>query len=152
MDIFRSLSATLLALLHWSDISPNRDLVTELDLISVFDVITLFPEVSIRHLQRVRLVKRECLLLGTPGTVPFGTCICSNVETILSWACNVDRPSELRTSLGASILLINVIKSMIYNAILQWSYRQSGLNWAVVRCLVLVKEVVSTEWCPNRQH
>ena len=28
--------------LHWTDISPNRDLITELDLITVFDVITLF--------------------------------------------------------------------------------------------------------------
>ena len=33
---------------------------------------------------RVRLANRERLLLRTPGPVPFGTCICSNVETILS--------------------------------------------------------------------
>ena len=26
--------------LHWSDITPNRDIVTELDLIIVFDIIT----------------------------------------------------------------------------------------------------------------
>ena len=37
-----------------------------------------------RTLQRVRLANRGCLLLRTPGPVPFGTCICSNVETILS--------------------------------------------------------------------
>ena len=51
---------------------------------AVFDVITLFGEVSIGHLQRVRLAMRGRLLLRTPGSVPFGTCICSNVETILS--------------------------------------------------------------------
>ena len=33
---------------------------------------------------RVRLANRGRLLLRTPGPVPFGTCICSNVETILS--------------------------------------------------------------------
>ena len=37
-----------------------------------------------RTLQRVRLANRGRLLLRTPGPVPFGTCICSNVETILS--------------------------------------------------------------------
>ena len=30
------------------------------------------------------LANRGRLLLRTPGPVPFGTCICSNVETILS--------------------------------------------------------------------
>ena len=70
--------------LHWSDISPYRDLITELDLITVFDTITLFREVSIRHLQRVRLANRGRLLLRTPGPFQFGTCICSYVETILS--------------------------------------------------------------------
>ena len=37
-----------------------------------------------RTLQRVRLANRGRLLLRTPGPVPFWTCICSNVETILS--------------------------------------------------------------------
>ena len=41
-----------------------------------------------------------------PGPVPFGTCICSNVETILSWTCHVYGPFEFRTSLGTSILLL----------------------------------------------
>ena len=45
------------------------------------------------------------LLIRTPGPVPFGTCICSNVETILSWTCHVYGPFEFRTSLGTSILL-----------------------------------------------
>ena len=35
----------------------------------------------------------------------FGTCICSNVETILSLTCHVYGPFEFRTSLGTSILL-----------------------------------------------
>ena len=94
---------------HWSDISPNRDLVTELDLITVFDVITLFREVSIGHLQRVRLANRGYLLLRTPGPVPFGNCICSNVETILSWTCHVYGPFEFRTSLGTFILPLTTL-------------------------------------------
>ena len=57
-------------------------------------------------LQRVRLANRGRLLLRTPGPVPFGTCICSNVETILSWTCHVYGPFEFRTSLGISVLLL----------------------------------------------
>ena len=57
-----------------------------------------------RTLQRVRLANRGRLLLRTPGPVPFGTCICSNVETILSWTCHVYGRFELQTSLGTSIL------------------------------------------------
>ena len=92
--------------LHWSDIFPNRDIVAELDLITVFDVITLFREVSIGHLQRVRLANRGRLLLRRPDPVPLRTCICSNVETILSWTCHIYVPFEFRTTLGTSILLL----------------------------------------------
>ena len=56
----------------------------------------------------MRLANRGRLLLRTPGPVPFGTCICSDVETILSWACHVYGPFEFRTSLGTSVLLLNV--------------------------------------------
>ena len=70
--------------LDCSDISPNRDLITEIDLIAVFDVITLFRKVSVGRFRRVRLAGRGRLLFRTPGLVPFGTCICSNVKTILS--------------------------------------------------------------------
>ena len=59
-----------------------------------------------RTLQRMRLANRGRLLLRTPGPVPFGTCICSNVETILSWTCHVYGPFEFLTSLGTSILLL----------------------------------------------
>ena len=91
--------------LHWSDISPNRDLITELDLITVFDAITLFREVSIGHLQRMRLANRGCLHLRPRGPVQYGTCICSNVETILSWTCHIYGSFEFQTSLGTPILL-----------------------------------------------
>ena len=37
--------------------------------------------------------------------VPFRTCICSNVETILSWTCHVYGPFGFRTSLRTSMLL-----------------------------------------------
>ena len=53
----------------------------------------------------MRLANRGRLLLRTPGPVPFGTCICCNVETILSWTCHVYGPFEFRTSVGTSILL-----------------------------------------------
>ena len=70
--------------IYSNSIYLNCDLVIELDLISAFDVIPYFREVSIEHLQRVRLANRGRLLLRTPGDIPFGTCICSNVETIHS--------------------------------------------------------------------
>ena len=71
-------------------------------------ILTLLPNFGgfRRTLQRVRLPNRGCLLLRTPGPVPFGTCICSNVETILSWTCHVYGPFGFRTSLGTSILLL----------------------------------------------
>ena len=49
-------------------------------------ILTLLPNFGSFHrtLQRVRLANRGRLLLRTPGPVPFGTCICSSVETILS--------------------------------------------------------------------
>ena len=90
---------------HWSDISPNRDLFTESDLITMFDVMSLFREVSMGYLQRVWIASRGCLLLRTPGLVTFGTCICSNVETILSWTCHVYGSFEFRTSLGYDFLI-----------------------------------------------
>ena len=74
---------------------------------TLIPILTLLPNFGGFHrtLQRVRLANRGRLLLRTPGPVPFGTCICSNVETILSWTCHVYGPFEFRTSLGSSILL-----------------------------------------------
>ena len=58
-----------------------------------------------RTLQWVRLDNRGRLLLRTSGPVLFGTCISSNVETILSWTYHVYGPFEFLTSLGTFILL-----------------------------------------------
>ena len=78
---------------------------------TLIPILTLLPNFGGFHrtLQRVRLANRGRLLLRTPGPVPFGTCICSNVETILSWTCHVYGPFAFRTSLGTSILLSNDI-------------------------------------------
>ena len=53
---------------------------------NLLPILTLLPNFGGFHrtLQRVRLANRGRLLLRTPSPVPFGTCICSNVETILS--------------------------------------------------------------------
>ena len=74
---------------------------------TLLPILTLLPNFGGFHrtLQRVRLANRGRLLLRTPGPVPFGTCICSNVETILFWICHVYGPFESRTSLRTSILL-----------------------------------------------
>ena len=90
--------------LNGSDITPVCELITELDFITNFDLITKFGGFH-RTLQRLRLANRGRLLLRTPGPVPFGTCICSNAETILSWTFHVYGPFEFRTSLGTYILL-----------------------------------------------
>ena len=74
---------------------------------TLFPILTLLPNFGGFHrtLQRMRLANRGCLLLRTPGLVPFGSCICSHVETILSWTCHVYGLFQFRTSLGTSILL-----------------------------------------------
>ena len=74
---------------------------------TLIPILTLLPNFGGFHrtLQRVRLANRWRLLLRTSDPVPFGTCICSNVETILSWTCHVYIPFEFRTFLGTSILL-----------------------------------------------
>ena len=86
------------ALHQFANLLPNWTLLP---------ILTLLPNFGGFHwtLQRVWLANRGRLLLRTPGPVPFGTCICSNVETILSWTCHVYGPFEFRTSLGTSILL-----------------------------------------------
>ena len=83
---------------YYANLLPNWTLIP---------ILTLLPNFGGFHrtLQWVRLANRGRLLLQTPGPVPFGTCICSNVETILSWTCHVYGPFEFRTSLGTSILL-----------------------------------------------
>ena len=87
------------ALHQFANLLPNWTLLP---------ILTLLPNFGGFHrtLQRMRLANRGRLLLRTPGPVPFGTCICSYVETILSWTCHVYGPFEFRTSLGTSILLL----------------------------------------------
>ena len=83
--------------------------------LTLLPILTLLPNFGGFHrtLQRVRLANRERLLLRTPCPVLFGTCICSYVETILSWTCHVFGPFEFRTSLGTSILLQNLTFSLM---------------------------------------
>ena len=84
---------------QFANLLPNWTLIPILTLLQNFGG---FHRTS----QRVRLSNRGRLLLRTPGPVPFGTCICSNVETILSWTCHIYGPFEFRKSLGTSILLL----------------------------------------------
>ena len=93
---------------NWSDIL--HQFATLLPNLTVLPILTLLPNFGGFHrtLQRVRLANRGRFLLRTPGPVPFGTCICSNIETILSWTCHVYGPFEFRTSLGTSILLMYI--------------------------------------------
>ena len=78
---------------------------------TLLPILNLLPNFGGFHrtLQRVQLANRGRLLLLTPSPVPFGTCICSNVETILSWTCHVYGPFEFRTSFGTSFLSFNYV-------------------------------------------
>ena len=62
---------------QFANLLPNWDLLPILTLLQHFGGFH-------RTVQRVRLANRGRLLLRTPSLVPFGTCIGSNVETILS--------------------------------------------------------------------
>ena len=95
---------------------------------TLLPILTLLPNFGGFHipLQRVRLANRGCLLLWTPGPIPFGTCICSNVETILSWTCHVYGPFEFRTSLGTSILLGITIQ--YFTKLKSWFADESSLS------------------------
>ena len=87
---------------QFANLLPNWTLLPVLTLLQNFGGF-------LRTLQRVRLVNRGRLLLWTPGSIPFGTCIWSNVETILSWTCHVYGPFEFRTSLGTSNLIDTLV-------------------------------------------
>ena len=52
---------------------------------TLLPILTLLPNFGGFHrtLQRARLANRGRLLLRQPAPVPAGTCICSNVDTIL---------------------------------------------------------------------
>ena len=70
-----------------------------------------------RTLQRVRLANRGRLLLRKPGPLPFGTCICSYVETILSWICHVYGLFEFRTSLGTVKQTVIYLRFMAFSTV-----------------------------------
>ena len=75
---------------------------------TLLPILTLLPTGGFhRTLQRVRLANRGRLLLRTPGPDRFRTCICSNVEIIISWTCHIYGSFEFRTSLVTSILPCN---------------------------------------------
>ena len=85
--------------------------------LTLLPILTLLPNFGGFHriLQRVRLANRGRLLLRTPGPFPFGTCICSNVDTILSWTCHVYGPSIFLKSPNFS--LITNIKSFDFSTL-----------------------------------
>ena len=68
------------------EIKDTTESKTSASYLDLLPILTLLPNFGGFHrtLQRMRLANRGRLLLRTPGPVPFGTCICSNVETILS--------------------------------------------------------------------
>ena len=51
------------------------------------------------------LKNRGRLLIRIPGPVPFGTCICSYVETILSWTCQNFIPYTKKLMLAIECIL-----------------------------------------------
>ena len=114
--------------LNWSDFTTICELITKLD----FNTdLTLLPNFGGFHrtLQRVRLANRGRLLLRTPGPVPFGTCICHNVEPILSWTL-----SCLRTFWVSNIPRYFYFDSYILSLIKR---HNSFKNWRKVTALAL---------------
>ena len=107
---------------------------------TLLPILTLLPNFGDFHrtLQRVRLANRGCLLLRAPGPVPFWTCICSNVETILSWTCHAYGPFEFRTSLGTSILLLLLIFKVM---------DQRSMSFINVGCVGMLRFALSDFAC-----
>ena len=78
--------------IQWHPPLMNRDLITELDLISFWRHYLIPGGFHMTFVTGAASQQRTLhLLLRTPGPVPFGTCICSNVDTILSRTCHVLR-------------------------------------------------------------
>ena len=92
---------------HWSDISLNRDLVTELDLITVLALLPYSARINYKTTFATGAASQHTTL-NPPETWSCSILdlICSHVETIRSWTCHVYGPIEFRTSLGTSILLL----------------------------------------------
>ena len=77
----------------------------------------------------MRLTNRGRSILWTPRPVPYGTCICSNVETIHSWTCHVYGPFGFRISLGTSILLPGKTVSLISVSVLYIQTRGNSSDY-----------------------
>ena len=122
-----------------------QQFATLLPNLTLLPILTLLPNFGGFHrtLKRVRLAYRGRLLLRTPGPVPFGTCNCSCVETIFSWACHVCGPFEFRASLGTSVILIAIIALTWYSKELYWKHRYMlNCDWETITqylCMVLCR-------------
>ena len=79
-------------------------------------------EVSITHW---KLANRGRLLLWTPGPVSFGTCICSNVETIISWNCHVRTFCVSNIPRYYFALFMHLINLMVYY-LYKWVHNHNG--------------------------
>ena len=97
-------------------------------------------------MQRVRHANRGRLLLRTPGPVPHGTCMCSNVETDLSWTCLVsgflsfEHPSVLLFCLFLVSVCV-ILKLELHVC----SVRLSKRSWVVLVITYLLC-IASFEW------
>ena len=127
-----------------------------------------------RILQRVRLANRGRLLLRTSGPVPFGTCICSNVETIFSWTCHVDllsfeHPSVLlfcfrytAVALRAKVGLVNQVNHNSWVPVGTWTSRskfshslfviERFVKWSLFGSIALTFNKFSPCWYSGVRH
>ena len=88
-----------------------------------------------QHVPSVHVRYSCVILLQTPGSVPFGTCICSNIETILSWTCIVYGPFEFQTSLGTSIFLSCPLLVQLYMSMFKTFYQRKRTKSPLTRML-----------------
>ena len=126
--------------LNWSDITPICELMIELDLITDFDLITKLREVFIEHCNWCSTIRGR-LLLRTPGPVPFGICICSNVETIFSWTYHVLglRISNIPRYFYFAfdhVYSINVFSSFKITVLLLWFLFYNSSSWSRKLCKI----------------
>ena len=92
---------------------------------TAFDLFTKVWEASIQHLQRGLHANRRPVHLRTPGSVPFGTCKCSNVETSLSESFFRTTIFEFPNALLFYIIVENdgIFFHNYKNLLLWWPYK-----------------------------
>ena len=115
-------------------ITPICELITELGLITDFELVTKFWEVPIEHWNGCA---SQRLLFRTPGPVQYGTCVCSNVETILPWACrdlelwisNIPRyfvlPSTSISSICPNTLIVSSSEYLVLDSLREFLHKQN---------------------------